>query len=80
MSSSLPGYDNRTVDVRLLAEVDHPDGGLDVVVVHDGAVWKCCVRLAVDRQRRVTVPPLLPDVGVIKPLITSSSLTINTVV
>ena len=42
------------------AEVDHPDGLLDVEVVEDGAAVDAVVaRAAVDRPRRVSAHPLL---------------------
>ena len=65
LSGSLPGDDDSSVDGRLLAEVDHPDGRLDVVVVHDGAVGQRRVGLAVDGQRRVAVAPFLPRVTLV---------------
>ena len=61
----LPGDDDDAVDEGVLAEVDHPDGVLDVVVVEVGAVPQVRVQLAVDCQRAVAVAPLLPRVPLV---------------
>ena len=62
LSGSLPGEDDDAVDVDGPAQVDHPDGVVDVVVVHDGAVGEVGVGVAVHREGGVTVAPLLPRV------------------
>ena len=61
----LPRDDDDAVDEGVLAEVDHPDGVLDVVVVEVGAVPQVRVQLAVDCQRAVAVAPLLPRVTLV---------------
>ena len=65
MSGSLPGEDDDAVDVCGPAQVDHPDGVVDVVVVHDGAVGQVGALLAVHRQAAVPVLPLLPRVPLV---------------
>ena len=62
MSGSLPGEYDDAIDVCGPAQVDHPDGVVDVVVVHDGAVGQVGVGVAVDGEGGMAVPPLLPRV------------------
>ena len=75
LSGPLPGESDDPVDVGPPAEVDHPDGLVDVVVVHDGAVGEVGVGVAVHREGGVTVAPLLPRVLlVVRPGVLAESL------
>ena len=75
LSGSLPGEDDDAVDVCGPAQVDHPDGVVDVVVVHDGAVGQVGVGVTVDGERGVTVAPLLPRVLlVVRPRVLAEGL------
>ena len=65
LSGSLPSEDDDAVDVDGPAQVDHPDGVVDVVVVHDGAVWQVGAFLPVHGQAAVPVLPLLPRVPLV---------------
>ena len=65
MALALPGDDHDSADGGAGAEVDHEDGLVHVVVVHDGAVGQRVVQVAVDGQRGVTVAPLFPLVTLV---------------
>ena len=65
MPLPLPRDDDDAVDEGVLAEVDHPDGVLDVVVVEVGAIPEVGVQLSVNGERAVAVAPLLPRVTLV---------------
>ena len=65
MALALPGDDHDAADGCAGAEVDHEDGLVHVVVVHDGAVGQVGALLAVHRQAAVPVLPLLPRVPLV---------------
>lgn len=61
----MPGDDDDAVDVALLAEIDHPDGIVDKVIVEDGAAVERGVGVAVHGQRRPPVLPILPQMALV---------------
>ena len=63
LSFALPGGDDDTVNVALLAQVHHPDGVVHKVVVEDGAAVQIGVRVAVHRQRGPSVLPVFPQMA-----------------
>ena len=65
MAAALPSDDDDAVDVALFAEVHHPDGMVDEVVVEDGAPVERRVQIAVHRQRGPSVLPVLPQVTLV---------------
>ena len=65
MSSSLPCEDHNTADFGSVPKVDHEDGLVHVVVVHDRTVGKVRVLLPVHCQRAVSILPLLPRVPLV---------------
>ena len=76
MALALPGDDHDPADGGAGAEVDHEDGLVHVVVVHDGAVGQVGALLAVHRQAAVPVLPLLPRV----PLVVNPGRALETLV
>ena len=75
LSGSLPREDDHAVDIHGFPQIDHPDRVVHVVVVHDGAVGKVGVGVAVDGEGGMAVPPLLPRVLlVVRPGVLSEGL------
>ena len=65
MTLALPGDDHDPADGGAGAEVDHEDGLVHVVVVHDRTVGEVRVLLTVHCQRAVSILPLLPRVPLV---------------
>ena len=65
LALALPGQDHHAVDLLLRAEVNHEDGLVRVIVVHDGTVGQVGVLLTVHSQGAVSVLPLLPGVSLV---------------
>lgn len=59
---SQPSQNHKSRDLRLLSEVDHPDGTVDVEVVEHRAAGQSVVSLSVHCPRCVTVHPLISNV------------------
>lgn len=65
LTAPLPSDDHGAVDVALFAEVHHPDGVVDEVVVEYRATVERRVQIAVDGQRRPAVLPVLPQMALV---------------
>ena len=61
----MPCEDHDTADFGAVPKVDHEDGLVHVVVVHDRTVGKVRVLLTVHCQRAVSILPLLPRVPLV---------------
>ena len=65
LTLALPSDDDDAVDSDFAAQVHHPDGVLDEVVVQDGASMKDGIRVPVNGQTGASVLPVLPQMALV---------------
>ncbi len=65
LSLALPSDDDHAVDADFAAQIHHPDGVLNEVVVQDGASMKDGIRVPVNGQTGASVLPVLPQMALV---------------
>jgi len=65
LAFALPCDYDDPVDVVFVAQIDHPDGLFDEVVIDDGASVKSRLSTAIYRQIGSSILPVLPQVALV---------------
>lgn len=65
LSFALPSNDDHSVDVALFAQIDHPDGVFDEVVIENSASMQGRLQITIDSQRSASILPIFPQMALV---------------